>query len=104
MDGFGLRKETEGNAIAAKSTPPLTGWRETRPPTSNRGLPGWMMGLPDGQMGNSEVGPHQYGRRGHRLPGADPLTKSIEEGEYLTQPRAGARHGKRQKSRGPRCI
>ena len=64
MDGFGLRKETEGNAIAAAKHPNLDRLWATCPHTQI-GASGLDVGLPDGQMGNSEVG-HT------RLPGADP--------------------------------
>ena len=55
MDGFGLRKETDGNAAAAAATPVLdrlfaeNAWTELQ-------ASGRWVGLPDGQMGNSEVG------------------------------------------------
>ena len=55
MDGFGLRKETDGNAVAAAATPVLdrlfaeNAWTELQ-------ASGRWVGLPDGQMGNSEVG------------------------------------------------
>ena len=55
MDGFGLRKEAQGNAVAAAATPVLdrlfaeNAWTELQ-------ASGRWVGLPDGQMGNSEVG------------------------------------------------
>ena len=55
MDGFGLRKETEGNAIAAAKHPNLDRLWATCPHTQI-GASGLDVGLPDGQMGNSEVG------------------------------------------------
>jgi 2,3-bisphosphoglycerate-independent phosphoglycerate mutase len=55
LDGWGERAETDGNGIALASTPNIDHWRATRP---------WVLlgaaeknvGLPVGQMGNSEVG------------------------------------------------
>jgi 2,3-bisphosphoglycerate-independent phosphoglycerate mutase len=55
LDGWGERAEAEGNGIALASTPNIDQWRATRP---------WVLlgaaeknvGLPAGQMGNSEVG------------------------------------------------
>ena len=52
MDGFGLRKETEGNAIAAAKHPNLDRLWATCPHTQI-GASGLDVGLPDGQMGNS---------------------------------------------------
>ncbi len=55
LDGFGHREATDGNAIAAASTPNLArlGDAGTR---SLIDTSGERVGLPDGQMGNSEVG------------------------------------------------
>ncbi|MEO1573408.1 MAG: 2,3-bisphosphoglycerate-independent phosphoglycerate mutase, partial [Pseudomonadota bacterium] len=55
LDGFGHREATEGNAIAAAKTP---NWDRLRA-AGTHGLidtSGERVGLPDGQMGNSEVG------------------------------------------------
>jgi 2,3-bisphosphoglycerate-independent phosphoglycerate mutase len=55
MDGFGVSPSTKGNAIAAAHTPRLdelmSDW-----PTTTLSASGLAVGLPDGQMGNSEVG------------------------------------------------
>jgi 2,3-bisphosphoglycerate-independent phosphoglycerate mutase len=55
LDGWGYRPEREGNAIALADTPTWDAlWRRTaRTLLDASGLP---VGLPDGQMGNSEVG------------------------------------------------
>ncbi|MCR5042260.1 MAG: 2,3-bisphosphoglycerate-independent phosphoglycerate mutase [Clostridia bacterium] len=55
MDGFGLNPEKEGNAIAAAKTPNLDRFFSSCPHTQI-GASGLDVGLPDGQMGNSEVG------------------------------------------------
>ena len=55
MDGFGLRQETEGNAIRAAATPRLDQFFREYAHTTLRAS-GLDVGLPDGQMGNSEVG------------------------------------------------
>lgn len=55
MDGFGIRKETDGNAIAAAKKPNLDKLFAKYPHTLI-GASGEAVGLPDGQMGNSEVG------------------------------------------------
>ncbi len=85
MDGFGLRKETEGNAIAAAKHPNLDRLWATCPHTQI-GASGMDVGLPDGQMGNSEVGHTNMGAGRIVYQELTRITKSIEEGEYLTNP------------------
>ena len=60
LDGFALREETEGNAVALADTPTLDHWIETYPLTS-LATSGTAVGLPEGQMGNSEVGHQNIG-------------------------------------------
>ena len=85
MDGFGLRKETEGNAIAAAKHPNLDRLWATCPHTQI-GASGLDVGLPDGQMGNSEVGHTNMGAGRIVYQELTRITKSIEEGEYLANP------------------
>ena len=85
MDGFGLRKETEGNAIAAAKHPNLDRLWETCPHTQI-GASGMDVGLPDGQMGNSEVGHTNMGAGRVVYQELTRITKSIEDGEYLSNP------------------
>jgi len=55
LDGLGLRQEREGNAVALANTPTLDRLRATCPEASLKTC-GPDVGLPEGQMGNSEVG------------------------------------------------
>ena len=55
LDGFGLRKEKEGNAVAQANTPNLDKMMNNCP-LSKIETSGKFVGLPDGIMGNSEVG------------------------------------------------
>jgi len=55
LDGWGYREETDGNAIAAATTPVMDSLWAAYPRTLIR-TSGRAVGLPDGQMGNSEVG------------------------------------------------
>jgi 2,3-bisphosphoglycerate-independent phosphoglycerate mutase len=55
LDGWGERAETEGNGIKLARTPNIDHWRATRPWTL-LGAAEKNVGLPVGQMGNSEVG------------------------------------------------
>ncbi|PIU26793.1 MAG: 2,3-bisphosphoglycerate-independent phosphoglycerate mutase, partial [Candidatus Aquicultor secundus] len=55
LDGWGVNPDKVGNAIAAASTPNLDRYRIEFPFTTLRAA-GEAVGLPEGQMGNSEVG------------------------------------------------
>lgn len=55
LDGWGYREEADGNAIAAANTPVMNSLWVAYPHTTIR-TSGKDVGLPDGQMGNSEVG------------------------------------------------
>jgi len=55
LDGFGINPRKEGNAIANASTPNLDALLKNYP-NSRLSMSGVDVGLPDGQMGNSEVG------------------------------------------------
>ncbi|MBI4526448.1 MAG: 2,3-bisphosphoglycerate-independent phosphoglycerate mutase [Deltaproteobacteria bacterium] len=55
LDGWGVNPKREGNAIAEASTPNMNGLA-ARYPTTTLSISGVDVGLPDGQMGNSEVG------------------------------------------------
>ena len=60
MDGFGLNPDGNDNAIAAAKKPNFDKfWREYR--HTQLGASGLSVGLPDGQMGNSEVGHLNFG-------------------------------------------
>ncbi len=60
LDGYGHRDEREGNAILLARTPNLTRLEHLYPHTLI-GTSGRDVGLPDGQMGNSEVGHLNFG-------------------------------------------
>lgn len=85
MDGFGLRRETEGNAIAAAKHPTLDRLWESCPHTQI-GASGLDVGLPDGQMGNSEVGHTNMGAGRIVYQELTRITKSIEDGEMEREP------------------
>ncbi len=55
LDGWGLRAETEGNAVALADTPTFDALMQGRP-NATLTAHGNAVGLPEGQMGNSEVG------------------------------------------------
>ena len=55
LDGFGINEKTEGNAIALANTPVIDKLFKLNPNTTIK-TSGLDVGLPEGQMGNSEVG------------------------------------------------
>ena len=85
MDGFGIREETYGNAIKAARTPNLTKFFSENPFTT-LGASGLDVGLPDGQMGNSEVGHTNIGAGRVVYQMLVKISKSIEEGGFYRIP------------------
>ncbi|GIV98318.1 MAG: 2,3-bisphosphoglycerate-independent phosphoglycerate mutase [Herpetosiphonaceae bacterium] len=55
LDGWGVSSQTKGNALALGQVPYMSSWQTTYPFTT-LAASGLDVGLPDGQMGNSEVG------------------------------------------------
>ena len=82
MDGFGIRDTDEGNAIHAAKTPNLTKFFNENPFTTI-GASGLDVGLPDGQMGNSEVGHTNIGAGRVVYQMLVKITKSIEDGDFF---------------------
>ena len=82
MDGFGIRESKEGNAILSANTPNLTKLFKENPFTTI-GASGLDVGLPDGQMGNSEVGHTNIGAGRVVYQMLVKISKSIEDGEFF---------------------
>lgn len=82
LDGFGWREEKEGNAIAQADTPCLDRLFASCPHTL-LGASGLDVGLPQGQMGNSEVGHTNIGAGRVVYQELARITKSIQEGEFF---------------------
>ncbi len=82
LDGFGYSTETRGNAILAARTPSLdrlfADW-----PTVLIGASGLDVGLPDGQMGNSEVGHTNMGAGRIVYQDLTAITKDIQDGVFF---------------------
>ena len=85
MDGFGLNPDAYGNAIKAAKTPHLTRLFEENPFTKI-GASGMDVGLPDGQMGNSEVGHTNIGAGRVVYQELTRITKSIQDGDFFENP------------------
>ena len=82
MDGFGLNSEEKGNAVKAAGTPNLDKLWEKYPHTE-LGASGLNVGLPDGQMGNSEVGHLNIGAGRIVYQELTRITKDIEDGVFF---------------------
>ena len=86
MDGFGwVPNETFGNAVVAAKTPHLDALMEKYPMTTIDAS-GMAVGLPDGQMGNSEVGHTNMGAGRIVYQQLTLITKSIHDGDMLKNP------------------
>ena len=82
FDGFGLREETEHNAIALADTPVLDRLMKECPFVKGNAS-GLAVGLPEGQMGSSEVGHLNIGAGRIVYQDLVRITKSIEDGDFF---------------------
>ena len=82
LDGFGYNPETEGNAIQAANTPHLDKLFAENPHTLI-GASGLDVGLPDGQMGNSEVGHTNIGAGRIVYQELTRISKEIRDGGFF---------------------
>lgn len=85
LDGYGINESTAGNAIAAADKPRLDKIFSTYPKTTLKAC-GLAVGLPDGQMGNSEVGHLNIGAGRIVYQDLTMITKAIEEGTFFENP------------------
>lgn len=81
MDGFGYNASDYGNAIAAANKPNLDKYMQG--PNTLIGASGLDVGLPDGQMGNSEVGHTNIGAGRIVYQMLVKISKSIEDGDFF---------------------
>ena len=82
LDGYGLRKETHGNAVALAKNPVFTELWNNYPHTTLTAS-GQLVGLPKGQMGNSEVGHMNIGAGRIVYQPLEMINKSIEDKEFF---------------------
>ena len=82
LDGFGLRDETEHNAIALADTPVLDRLMKECPFVKGNAS-GLAVGLPEGQMGSSEVGHLNIGAGRSVYQDLVRITKSIEDDDFF---------------------
>jgi 2,3-bisphosphoglycerate-independent phosphoglycerate mutase len=81
LDGWGHREDVDNNAIANANTPALDKLTESYPSTFISGS-GLDVGLPDGQMGNSEVGHVNLGAGRVVYQDFTRISKAISDGEF----------------------
>ena len=81
MDGFGYNAESYGNAITAANTPNIDKYMQG--PNTIIGASGLDVGLPDGQMGNSEVGHTNIGAGRIVYQMLVKISKSIKDGDFF---------------------
>ncbi|SEC39987.1 2,3-bisphosphoglycerate-independent phosphoglycerate mutase [Paenibacillus sp. GP183] len=82
LDGFGLRSDTQGNAVAQAKKPNYDRYWSTFPHTTLTAC-GEAVGLPEGQMGNSEVGHLNIGAGRIVYQDLTRISKSIRDGDFF---------------------
>ena len=85
LDGYGINPNPEGNAIAMADTPVMDRLEKEYPFVEGQAS-GLYVGLPDGQMGNSEVGHMNMGAGRIVYQDLTRITKSIQDGDFFTNP------------------
>ncbi|ABB33416.1 phosphoglycerate mutase, 2,3-bisphosphoglycerate-independent [Geobacter metallireducens RCH3] len=85
LDGWGINPSAEHNAVAQARTPNLDTLLATYPTTEIQ-TSGMAVGLPDGQMGNSEVGHLNIGAGRVVYQDLTRITKAIQDGDFFTNP------------------
>lgn len=85
MDGWGLAKPHQGNAVWLAKTPNMDRLSQLYPTTTLQAS-GTAVGLPPGQMGNSEVGHMNIGAGRVVYTGLSLINKDIEERTFPTKP------------------
>lgn len=82
LDGYGLSEKEQGNAIAEAKTPVMDRLKKEYPFVKGNAS-GLAVGLPDGQMGNSEVGHLNMGAGRIVYQELTKITKAIEDGDFF---------------------
>ena len=83
LDGYGISDKKEGNAIAMAKTPVMDKLMATCPFVKGNAS-GLAVGLPDGQMGNSEVGHMNIGAGRIIYQDLTSITKAINDGDFFS--------------------
>lgn len=85
LDGYGLNERVQGNAVAEADTPVMDGLMKECPFVHGMAS-GMAVGLPEGQMGNSEVGHLNMGAGRIVYQELTRITKEIMEGTFFENP------------------
>jgi 2,3-bisphosphoglycerate-independent phosphoglycerate mutase len=85
LDGWGINRNPDHNAVALAKTPNLTGLLADYPHVEIR-TSGLAVGLPDGQMGNSEVGHLNIGAGRVVYQDLTRISKAIDDGDFFRNP------------------
>ncbi len=85
LDGYGLNDKTEGNAVKQAKTPVMDKLMAEYPFVKGNAS-GMAVGLPDGQMGNSEVGHLNMGAGRIVYQELTRITKEIQDGTFFENP------------------
>ncbi len=85
LDGYGLNTKAEGNAVAIAKTPVMDKLMKEYPFVEGNAS-GMAVGLPDGQMGNSEVGHLNMGAGRIVYQELTRITKEIQDGTFFENP------------------
>ena len=85
LDGFGINENTDGNAVKTAKTPNIDKLMK-KYQTTEIYTSGLKVGLPEGQMGNSEVGHTNIGAGRIVYQDLTKITRSIEDGDFFTIP------------------
>ena len=83
LDGFGVNEKNEGNAVKIANIPNINQIMKENPNTLIH-TSGLDVGLPEGQMGNSEVGHTNIGAGRIVYQDLAKITKSIEDGDFFS--------------------
>ena len=89
LDGYGIGESNAGNAIYMAKTPVMDGLLQ-RWPHTKLSASGLDVGLPDGQMGNSEVGHTNIGSGRVVFQDLPRITNAISDGSFFENPVYGA--------------
>lgn len=85
MDGYGLAPDGDGNAISINGSRNVNKFIKEFP-SSTLGASGMSVGLPDGQMGNSEVGHLNMGAGRIVYQDLTKITKAVNDGDFFENP------------------
>jgi len=85
LDGWGVAPDSPTNAVSVADTPNLDGWAKTYPHTTLVAHDG-KVGLPEGQMGNSEVGHLNIGAGRIVYQDYTRINLAIKQGEFIKNP------------------